>query len=131
VDGQAVGYGRVLWFEEPDGTFAAGHREYLAPEWRGKGILRALLSVNEARAREMAARHAKGPQQRMGTIVADTEEHRTSILEANGYERVRWYYEMIRDLREPIKVLRRTGGGTATRPSSVLGSGWSDGMATP
>lgn len=103
VDGVAVGYSQVYWFEESDGTFAASHRERVVPEWRGKGLTRALLSVNEARARELAAAHARGAR-KMGTGVLDTEAHRTRVLEAAGWRKMRWYYEMLRDLVEPVPI---------------------------
>ncbi len=88
---------------EVDGTFAAGHRERLVPEWRGKGIMRAQLAINEARAKELAAAHATGPK-RMGTVTVESEVHRLRMLESVGFEKKRWYYEMLRDLREPIEV---------------------------
>jgi mycothiol synthase len=103
VDGTAVGFTHIYWFKEPDGTFAAAHRERLVPEWRGKGIMRAQLVINEARAAEMAAAHATGPK-RMGTVCAESEGHRLRLIESVGFEKKRWYYEMLRDLREPIEV---------------------------
>ncbi len=103
VDGKAVGFTHIYWFQEVDGTFAAGHRERLVPEWRGKGIMRAQLAINEARAEELAAAHATGPK-RMGTGIGESEVHRLRMLESVGFERKRWYYEMLRDLREPIEV---------------------------
>jgi len=103
VDGRTVGYSQIRWFEEPDGKFAAAHRERVLVDWRGRGVTRALLAVNTMRAREMATAHARGPA-RMGTVVADTEVHRSSMLEAAGYTKNRWYLELLRDLSEPISV---------------------------
>jgi ribosomal protein S18 acetylase RimI-like enzyme len=104
VDDQTVGYCQVRWFEEPNGKFAAGHREKVLPKWRGRGIARALLAVNTVRARELMADHARGPA-RMGTVVADTEVDRLAMLEAAGYQKERYYLEMLRDLGQPIEVL--------------------------
>lgn len=104
VEGRTVGYSQIYWFEEPDGTFAAGHRERVLPEWRGRGIARALLAVNTVRAKMLAAAHARGPA-RMGTVVAETEVHRMGLLEAAGYKMERTYLEMLRDLSEPVDVL--------------------------
>ena len=98
-----IGFTHIKWFEESDGTFAAAHRERLVPEWRGKGIMRAQLAINEARAAELAAAHATGSK-RMGTVCAESEEHRLRMLESVGFEKDRWYYEMLRDLRDPIEV---------------------------
>jgi GNAT superfamily N-acetyltransferase len=102
VDGRTVGYSEVYWFKEPDGTFATPHRERVRPDWRGKGITEALLSISTDRARALAAVRAEGPW-RMGTMVADTEVHRRRLLEAAGYHQERCYLEMLRDLGDPIK----------------------------
>lgn len=102
VAGEAVGYAQVRWFQEVEGPFATAHRERVRPDWRGRGITRALLSVNTARAREMAAAHAKGPW-KMGTVTSDTEVHRTGLLEEAGYRKERWYLELHRDLGRPIQ----------------------------
>jgi GNAT superfamily N-acetyltransferase len=102
VDGEVVGYSQIRWFQEVDGPFATAHRERVHPDWRGSGIARALLEINTSRAREMASAHTKGPW-RMGTITADTEVHRTRVLEGSGYHKERWYLEMLRDLEEPIE----------------------------
>lgn len=104
VNGRAVGYTQVYWFKEEDGTLAVGHRERVHPKWRGTGIPEALLAVNTVRARQMAAAHTDGPW-RMGTVVAESEVHRLSVIEHAGYRKERWYLELLRDLREPIQEL--------------------------
>lgn len=102
VNGRTVGYCQIYWFKEPDGTFHTAQRERVHPDWRGKGITRALLAINTSRAKELAAAHTKGPWQ-MGTMVSDTEVHRTGVLEAAGYYKERCYLELLRDLSEPIQ----------------------------
>ncbi|MCJ2541185.1 MAG: GNAT family N-acetyltransferase [Candidatus Thermoplasmatota archaeon] len=117
VNGRTVGYSQVHWFEEPDGTFAAGHRERVHPDWREKGISEALLAVNTTRAKELAATLARGPS-RMGTVVAETETHRISVLERAGYRTERFYLEMLRDLSEPIDD-NPLPEGIVVRPAGV------------
>jgi GNAT superfamily N-acetyltransferase len=56
VDGQEVGYGRVRWWEEHDRR-NYGLTGFLLPEWRCKGIGRALLTWLEERASGIAAEH--------------------------------------------------------------------------
>lgn len=56
VGGQQVGYGRVSWREEPSRR-NYGLTGFLLPEWRRKGIGRALLTWLEERARAVAGEH--------------------------------------------------------------------------
>lgn len=56
VGGQEVGYGRTSWGEEPScRTYRL--TGFLLPEWRRKGIGRALLTWLEERARAIAGEH--------------------------------------------------------------------------
>src|SRR5438045_9780122 len=57
VDGQLVGYNRMSWWKELGGTYIYGHYGFLVPEWRNKGIGRALLHHAEAHLRQIAAQH--------------------------------------------------------------------------
>jgi ribosomal protein S18 acetylase RimI-like enzyme len=56
IDGQVVGYARVFWQEAADGSRMYCHAGFLLPQWRGRGIGRALLaeSLRELKARGMA-----------------------------------------------------------------------------
>src|SRR2546430_940852 len=38
IDGRLIGYSRVDWYSELDGTRIYNHFGFLAPEWRGMGI---------------------------------------------------------------------------------------------
>jgi len=53
IDGQAVGFGRVRWQDDPSQRIYS-LTGYLLPEWRRKGIGRALLGWLEERARTIA-----------------------------------------------------------------------------
>ncbi|NIV28614.1 MAG: GNAT family N-acetyltransferase, partial [Anaerolineae bacterium] len=57
VDGKVVGYSRVWWNQTSDGKRLYSGFVYLEPEWRHKGIRRAMLRHNERRLREIAAGH--------------------------------------------------------------------------
>ena len=43
VDGQIIGYNRASWWKELSGTYVYEHFGNILPEWREKGIGRALL----------------------------------------------------------------------------------------
>jgi mycothiol synthase len=109
VKGQVVGYSRVWWQEELDGTRVYEHFCYLLPQWRGKGVRRAMLRHNERRLRQLAAEHqavfsatdGNGPARFFQAWGADTETDWLSLLSDAGYKAVRYSFEMVRpDLEE-------------------------------
>lgn len=60
IEGQVVGFARVFWREMAGGGRLYNHAAFLLPQWRGRGIGRALLQYCEQRAQAMAAEHAPG-----------------------------------------------------------------------
>jgi GNAT superfamily N-acetyltransferase len=102
VDGVVIGYGRGWWDDEWSGTRTYGLFVNFHPEWRGRGIRRAMLRWIEARMREVAAEH---PASLAKTFQSGGDESETGwlgTLEAEGYSRVRWGHLMVRSLAEPI-----------------------------
>ncbi len=90
-----VGYTRLFWTEEYDGTRAYQHVAFLLPEWRRKGIGRALLRHNERRVRTIAAGHPAGPRW-LQTFVSEGEAGKQALFEQEGYTPVRYFFEMVR-----------------------------------
>ncbi|MEE1738774.1 GNAT family N-acetyltransferase [Streptomyces sp. BE147] len=74
----------------------------VAPDRRGEGIGTALLAWQEARGlQHLAASDATLP----GWLAAGAQDHATPairLLEEHGYERVRWWLELERDLGAPV-----------------------------
>ncbi len=105
VSGKAIGYSRVWYVVKNDVQgrmfqfFAA-----LVPEWRGKGIREAMLSWCESRIGEMMSSMPVDSQNEIILWVMESEREWRSILEANGYETVRYGFKMIRPLSQPIPV---------------------------
>jgi mycothiol synthase len=96
VDGDVIGYSRVWWQQELDGKRRYEHLAFLLPEWRGKGIRRALLHHNERRLRQIASSHPLDGPRLFEAWAADTESHWESLLLAEGYQAVRHGFEMVR-----------------------------------
>jgi mycothiol synthase len=103
VDGVPVGYGERSWVDTSDGEF----REYrcdgaVLPEWRRRGIGTALLTENMRRSAELAATHETDRPRVFGSWASDRQAGAIALLRKSGFEPVRWFFEMTRDLLEPI-----------------------------
>jgi GNAT superfamily N-acetyltransferase len=105
IEGTIVAFGRV---ELEDGT--AGERIfhsfcYVDPDHRRRGLGRPMLRYNEARLREIAAgdphRIARGPRV-FETWAPNDAPGATSLLLSEGYEPVRYFFDMIRPTLDDI-----------------------------
>lgn len=97
LDGRVVGYTRVQWDEQSDGSRAYHAICLLRPELRGRGIGRAMLGWDEARIREIAASHPDDGRPRwFQASTWDADERALALLRRAGYEPVRRGYEMVR-----------------------------------
>lgn len=97
-----IGYARVWWQEEPGGLLSYFVFVPLLPEWRGKGIRRALLRYGENRLKEIASHHAVGGPNFFEARAEDTEVHWQELLKGEGYTPVRYFFRMIRPLEGDI-----------------------------
>jgi ribosomal protein S18 acetylase RimI-like enzyme len=96
VDGKLVGYKRTEWWAELDGTHVYAHFGFLKPEWRGKGIGSALFRHSEERIREIAATQPGDFKRLIDISAFDSEKNLAEIAEREGYEPVRYGFEMVR-----------------------------------
>jgi mycothiol synthase len=102
VDGELVGYTRVTWWVELDGSRMYLHIGFLLPEWRGKGIGTALVRHNEARLREIAADHPDTAPRRFSASASNANQNLKDVLLKEGYTPVRYGYNMVRPDLENI-----------------------------
>jgi GNAT superfamily N-acetyltransferase len=98
VHGEVIGYGRVWWVQVEEGPRLYPHFAFLLPAWRHKGVRRAMLRHNERRLRQIAAGHATDAPRVFESWASETERDWTRLLEAEGYDAVRYGFEM----RRPI-----------------------------
>lgn len=105
VDGRVVGYGRVWWSQTVNGKRIYSGFTFLEPAWRNKGIRRAMLRHNERRLRQIAADHPQDEEHWLEAWASDSEEHWESLLVDEGYEGVRWGFEMVRPDLENVPDL--------------------------
>jgi len=105
INGQVVGYSRVWWQREMDGTHDYLHFVYLLPEWRMGDLRRAMLRHNERRLRQIAADHPATALRLLCAWASETETHWASLLIEEGYRPVRYNFEMVRPDLENIPDL--------------------------
>jgi mycothiol synthase len=94
VDGKLVGFSRVFWERQLDGTRTYLHFGFVLPEWRGKGLGRAMIRWAEGRAREMEARQEDNAPVYLDTGAYSTQEGLENLIRMEGYEPVRYSYHM-------------------------------------
>ena len=104
VDGVAVAHSDRSWV---DTTLEPIYREYrmggaVLPEWRNKGIGTALIRHNQAKLRELAQTHDTNLPRVYGSWTSDRQAVAEKVLQQNGFEKVRHFFEMTRDLNQPI-----------------------------
>jgi mycothiol synthase len=94
IHGEIVGYVRVAWWIETDGTWLFLHNEYLLPKWRKEGIDDAMLQWAEKRIKEIAKEQNASEKLMFGTNATDTEKEKSILLLRHGYQQVFSQIEM-------------------------------------
>lgn len=102
VNGEVIAYSRVTWWTEDSGDWIYLHFGFLLPEWRRKGIGRAMLRYNQGHLFEIAAKHENGVPRYFESFASDTEEASEALLLSEDFEVVRHGFEMVRPFSEPI-----------------------------
>lgn len=102
VNGQLVATTSGGWEPDNDGGQNYAVRGDVHPEWRRRGLGGALLRWTEARQRQVAAAAHHALAQRLESWAFVQEAGRNALLEANGYEVVRYWFEMDRPDLEDI-----------------------------
>jgi ribosomal protein S18 acetylase RimI-like enzyme len=100
IDGRIVAYGQARAEDDSDGGRDYSCGGEVDPDWRGRGIGRAVLRHNmrhqRARALEEAAADPAPRERRLESWSMESAERRVRLLRSEGFEVVRWFYEMLR-----------------------------------
>ena len=128
VEGYLVGSGRVNWWVNDVGERLYGLNGCIHPEWRGKGIGRALLGWQEAHARELAATHPTTEPSYFQAFVMDNAPATVRLFERAGLHKdPLWFHDGAPEpgRRARPAVARRAGSapGASGRYPRHLGSG--------
>lgn len=84
VDGQVIGYTWLVWWSEPAVELFL-HLGGLVPEWRRKGIGRALLRWQEQRLRQIAQQHPTEKPCVLAGNADETQPGNQALLLSEGY----------------------------------------------
>ncbi|MDH4334596.1 MAG: GNAT family N-acetyltransferase, partial [Chloroflexota bacterium] len=117
VDGEVVGYGWAFWVDTTDGLREYLTRGHVHPVWRRRGVGSAILARNVAHLRGMSAVHDTDRERVMGTFADERRPGAVALVRANGYQPVRYFFEMLRPTLEAV-VIPPMPEGLELRPIS-------------
>jgi GNAT superfamily N-acetyltransferase len=110
VGGEVIGYVRGWWYEEENGPRLYTFTGYLVPAWRRKGIGRAMLHWMEDRLRAVASAHPAEQEKFFQAYTTQTEVALSAMLERDGYQPVRYGWEMVRPSLDDLPDFRLPAG---------------------
>ncbi|MCP4417816.1 MAG: GNAT family N-acetyltransferase, partial [Chloroflexi bacterium] len=96
VDGKMVGYGRCWWAKLQDDERRYSFFVHLLPAWREQGIRRAMMQILQDRLHQIAAVHPQTGKKFLGAWGDEAETDWLRLLEEDGFEVVRYGFDMIR-----------------------------------
>lgn len=96
IDGEIVGYGRVLWWDEHDGPRRYVPLCFLDPAVRGRGIGTAMYHHNETLLRRIAADHPNDRERSFIVFYPDSDPGAAALYADAGYQPFRYDADMIR-----------------------------------
>jgi mycothiol synthase len=104
LEGVPVAYSEVEWIDTTDGL-----REYrlgamVDPDWRRRGIGRWLMRRMERHARMLAAQYSTERPEVFGSWNPDARVGKRILLEQEGYQPARWFFEMVRPDMDEIAL---------------------------
>jgi ribosomal protein S18 acetylase RimI-like enzyme len=107
INGEVIGYGRCTWWQEeaPPRTRIHTGFGWVIPEWRRRGIARAMLRYQESHLRHIAAEHDDGTPCAFEANVVDTQVAKRALIESEGYRPVTYAGTMVRPDLENIPDL--------------------------
>jgi mycothiol synthase len=102
--GQVIGYGWTDWVETTDHRREYRTRGHVDPAWRRRGVGTTILAHNEARLGEVATTHPDDLPRVLGAWASERRLGAAALLTANGYQPVRYFFDMLRPNLEGVDV---------------------------
>ncbi|MGZ6372440.1 MAG: GNAT family N-acetyltransferase [Candidatus Limnocylindria bacterium] len=109
VDGRVVAYAEGGWEQDNDGGRNYSVWGQVHPDWQRRGLGAALLHWVERRQGRIAASHPDS-EKRLQSWADEKDAGRLALLEANGYQIVRYGFEMERPNLDDIPDLPLPAG---------------------
>jgi mycothiol synthase len=100
-----IGYITTYWRQQSQGERLYRHYGFVHPEYRRQGIGTALLTHAEKRGRQLATTHPAEIPKAYMCYINDLVSDRIELVTKAGYDRVRYFYSMVRPLDQPIEPL--------------------------
>ena len=97
-----IGYVTTYWRQQTEGERLYRHYGFVHPAYRRQGIGAALLAHAEERGRQVASTHPADIPKAYMCYINDRVVDRIALMTKVGYEPVRFFYEMVRPLDQPI-----------------------------
>jgi GNAT superfamily N-acetyltransferase len=93
---QLVGYCRLWWYDEQGSGRLFQTVGYVRPDWRRRGVGRAMLAWCEQRAALVDAGLPAAPSRWLGAWLADSIPSAHTLFASAGYSAARHYFAMVR-----------------------------------
>lgn len=102
MDGEMIGYGRCWWHDLKDEGYSYYLFANLLPEWRNKGIRRAMVHHLENRLRTISIGHPAKRNKFFTSWAGQGQTHWNDLLLDEGYKVVRYGFDMVRPTLDDI-----------------------------
>lgn len=109
-DGHVIAYKDVRAFPEVNGCYCYSHHGYVLPEWKRRGLGRALIRHSEQVLRDMAAMHPADAPKFFQVFAQSIQTASIHLFEEEGYSPVRYFYEMVRPQLDDIPEIALPAG---------------------
>ncbi len=101
-DGEVIAYAWVFTPGRGERKWRSFLRGSVHPAHRGRGLGSFVLSWGEARGRQVLAERPGDKPRLLRTFCQDSEQDRKALFARHGFQPIRYFYEMSRDLQQPI-----------------------------
>lgn len=103
VNGALIATGRTWWAEEADiGYYIYEVFNHTHPDWLESGVMEAVKGWLEKRARQIAVNHPPTAEKFFETWLPEKATVKMNMLKTSGFTEERFFFEMKRDLNQPI-----------------------------